>query len=59
MNCKYLLFVKLKNNKIESYYADSINDLYEYAKFRKFANFGIYELKEIGKKVEHESKSKI
>lgn len=41
MNYKYLLFVELKNKKIESYYADDINKLYEYAKFE------IYELKKI------------
>ena len=41
---KYLLFVKLKNNKIESYYADSVSKLKEYAEFRKFARYEIYEL---------------
>lgn len=48
MNYKYLLFVKLKNNKIESYYGDNINDLKEYAEFRKFQRYEIYELKKVG-----------
>lgn len=47
MNKKFLLLVILKNRKTESYYGDSIKGLYEYAQFRKFDNYEIYELKKI------------
>ena len=40
---KYLLLVYLKNGT-ESYYADDPDKLKEYAEFRKFYNFEIYEL---------------
>lgn len=40
---KYLLLVHFKN-KTESYYADDPDGLKEYAEFRKFDNFEIYEL---------------
>lgn len=40
---KYLLLVHLKNGT-ESYYADDPDGLKEYAEFRKFDNFEIYEL---------------
>lgn len=46
MNYKYLLFVKIKN-KIESYYGNDIKGLKEYAEFRKFTTYTIYELKEV------------
>lgn len=46
MNLKYTLIVKLKK-KIESYYGDSVDKLIEYAEFRKFTDYKIYELKEI------------
>ncbi len=47
MNCKYLLLVILKGGKSESYYADSSTKLKEYADFRKFKEYKIYELKEV------------
>lgn len=47
-NCKYLLLVLLKKGKTESYYADDKDKLKEYADFRKFDNYRIFELKEVG-----------
>lgn len=40
---KYLLLVHFKN-RTESYYADDPDGLKEYAEFRKFDIFEIYEL---------------
>lgn len=47
MSYKYLLLVILKGGKTESYYADSIDKLKEYAEFRKFTRYEIFELKKI------------
>lgn len=47
MNCEHLLLVILKGGKTESYYADSVSKLKEYAEFRKFARYEIYELKKV------------
>ncbi len=47
MSYKYLLLVLLKGGKTESYYADSANKLQEYAEFRKFTRYEIFELKKI------------
>lgn len=44
---EYLLFVRLKNKKIESYFGDDVEELRKYAEFRKFSNFEIYELKKV------------
>ena len=40
---KYLLLVHLKNTT-ESYYSDDPNGLKEYAEFRKFQYWEVYEL---------------
>lgn len=58
MNYKYLLLVILKNHKTESYYGDSIEGLFEYAQFRKFVNYEIYELKKVIIGEENNVKSK-
>ena len=50
MEYKYLLLVILKGNKSESYYADDKDKLKEYAEFRKFKNYKVFELKEVGEK---------
>lgn len=41
---KYLLLVHLKNGT-ESYYSDNPDGLKEYAEFRKFQRWEVYELK--------------
>ena len=46
-NYQFLLLVMLKGNKSESYYADSIDKLKQYAEFRGFAKYEIYELKKV------------
>lgn len=45
---KYLLLVKLKNNKFESYFFEDINILYQYKELRRFEKYEIYELKKVG-----------
>lgn len=50
MNYKYTLIVKTKKGHIESYYGDAVKQLKEYAEFRKFNNYDIYELKKVGDK---------
>ena len=47
MSYKYLLLVLLKGGKTESYYADSSDRLKEYAEFRKFVRYEIFELKKV------------
>lgn len=47
MNLKFLLLVYCKKGNTESYYADDAKKLKEYALFRKFDNYEIYELKKI------------
>ncbi|MCM1052464.1 MAG: hypothetical protein NC483_00580 [Ruminococcus sp.] len=47
MNYKYMLLVKLKNNKLEGYYFEDINLLYQYKELRSFKNYEIYELKKM------------
>ncbi len=47
MSYKYTLIVKLKKGRIESYYGDNVKSLKEYAEFRKFSNYNIYELKKV------------
>lgn len=47
MEYKYLLLVILKNNKIESYFANNSNALKEYAELKKFTRYEIYELKKV------------
>lgn len=41
---KYLLLVHFENSKTESYYSDDPDKLKEYAEYRKFKSFDIYEL---------------
>ena len=48
MNYKYLLLVYCKRGRTESYYSDDLKGLKEYAEFRKFDNYKLYELKEVG-----------
>lgn len=47
MNLKFLLLVYCKKGNTESYYADDPKKLKEYALFRKFDNYKIYELKKV------------
>ena len=49
MNYKYLLLVITKNG-LETYFTDNIAKLTEYAKIRKFDNYKIFELREVGDK---------
>lgn len=41
---KYLLLVHFGNSETESYYGDDPDGLKEYAEYRKFKSFDIYEL---------------
>mgnify|MGYP006959237176 CR=1 FL=1 len=50
MNYKYLLLVYCKKGNTESYYSDDKDKLKEYADFRNFDNYKIFELKEVGGK---------
>lgn len=44
---KYLLLVYLKKGHTESYYSDDLDGLKEYADFRKFDNYKLFELEEV------------
>lgn len=46
---KYLLLVYLKKGHTESYYSNDIKGLIEYAEFRKFDNYKLFELNEVSK----------
>lgn len=44
---KYLLLVYVKKGHTESYYSDDLKGLSEYADFRKFKNYKLFELTEV------------
>lgn len=44
---KYLLLVYLKKGNTESYYSNDLDGLKEYADFRKFDNYKLFELKDV------------
>lgn len=44
---EYLLLVHLKNGRSESYYANDPDKLKEYAEFRNFNRWEVYELNKI------------